>query len=165
MKKLNSFFLMGSVALAGLGVMSSCSSDDLGTDSTNITDNKAVKTQFALNIPRANGGTRMNADNTQGETGSAFLGMKDILLYSFSERPDAGKTSTSLIKLTELGTSEINSSKSAKIYNDVAIPVGTTNFLFYGHAPQGTEEVTNAANFINGVLSFTSNDAVNRLIR
>ena len=32
MKKLNSFFLMGSVALAGLGVMSSCSSDDLGTD-------------------------------------------------------------------------------------------------------------------------------------
>lgn len=160
MKKLNSFFLMGSVALAGLGVMSSCSSDDLGTDSTNVTDNKAVKTQFALNIPRANGGTRMSADNTQGETGSAFLGMKDILLYSFSERPDAGKTSTSLIKLTELGTSDINSSKSAKIYNDVAIPVGTTNFLFYGHAPQGTEEVTNAANFINGVLSFTSNDAV-----
>ena len=68
-----------------------------------------------------------------------------------------------LIKLTELGTSEINSSKSAKIYNDVAIPVGTTNFLFYGHAPQGTEEVTNAANFINGVLSFTSNDAVNNI--
>lgn len=164
MKKLNSFFLMGSVALAGLGVMSSCSSDDLGTDSTNVTDNKAVKTQFALNIPRANGGTRMSADNTQGETGSAFLGMKDILLYSFSERPDAGKSSTSLIKLTELGTSEINSSKSAKIYNDVAIPVGTTNFLFYGHAPQGTEEdVANAANFTKGVLTFTSDDAVENI--
>lgn len=164
MKKLNSFFLMGSVALAGLGVMSSCSSDDLGTDSTNITDNKAVKTQFALNIPRANGGTRMSADNTQGETGSAFLGMKDILLYSFSEEPGVGKTSTSLIRLTDLGNSDINSSKSAKIYNDVAIPVGTTHFLFYGHAPQGTEEdVANAANFTKGVLTFTSDDAVNNI--
>ena len=164
MKKLNSFFLMGSVALAGLGVMSSCSSVVLGTDSTNITDNKAVKTQFALNIPRANGGTRMSAENTQGETGSAFLGMEDILLYSFSEEPGVGKTSTSLIKLTELGTSEINSSKSAKIYNDVAIPVRTTHFLFYGHAPQGTEEdVANAANFTKGVLTFTSDDAVNNI--
>lgn len=159
MKKLNSFFLMGSVALAGLGVMSSCSSDDLGTDSTNITDNKAVKTQFALNIPRANGGTRMSAVNTQG-AGNTFLGMKDIKLYSFSEEPDAGKTSTSLIELAELGTSDIKSSKSAKIYNDVAIPVGTTNFLFYGHGPEGTDV---NGKFANGVLNFTPNNAVNNI--
>ena len=159
MKKLNSFFLMGSVALAGLGVMSSCSSDDLGTDSTNVTDNKAVKTQFALNIPRANGGTRMSAVNTQG-AGNTFLGMKDIKLYSFSEEPDAGKTSTSLIKLAELGTSDIKSSKSAKIYNDVAIPVGTTNFLFYGHGPEGTDV---NGKFANGVLNFTPNNAVDNI--
>lgn len=150
---------MGSVALAGLGVMSSCSSDDLGTDSTNITDNKAVKTQFALNIPRANGGTRMSAENTQG-AGNTFLGMKDIKLYSFSEEPDAGKTSTSLIDLAELGTSDIKSSKSAKIYNDVAIPVGTTNFLFYGHGPEGTDV---NGKFANGVLNFTPNNAVNNI--
>lgn len=159
MKKLNSFFLMGSVALAGLGVMSSCSSDDLDTDSTNVTDNKAVKTQFALNIPRANGGTRMSETNTQG-AGNTFLGMKDIKLYSFSEKPVAGNTSTSLIELTNITTSDVNSSKSSKIYNDVAIPVGTTNFLFYGHAPQGTEDVTNAANFTKGVLTFTPDNAV-----
>lgn len=158
MKKLNSFFLMGSVALAGLGVMSSCSSDDLGNDSTNITDNKAVKTQFALNIPRANGGTRMSAQNTQANNN--FLGMKDIKLYSFSEKPGAGKTSTSLIELAELGTSDINSSKSAKIYNDVAIPVGTTNFLFYGHAPEGTDV---NGKFANGVLTFTPNNAVDNI--
>ena len=159
MKKLNSFFLMGSVALAGLGVMSSCSSDDLGTDSTNITDNKAVKTQFALNIPRANGGTRMSADNTQG-AGNTFLGMKDIKLYSFSEKPVAGNTSTSLIELAELGTSDINSSKSAKIYNNVAIPVGTKYFLFYGHAPEGTDV---NGKFANGVLNFTPNNAVDNI--
>lgn len=159
MKKLNSFFLMGSVALAGLGVMSSCSSDDLGTDSTNVTDNKTVKTQFALNIPRANGGTRMSAQNTQG-AGNTFLGMEGIKLYSFSEEPGTGKTSTSLIELAKLGNTDVSSSHSSKIYTDVAIPVGTTNFLFYGHGPEGTDD---NGKFANGVLSFTSNDAVGNI--
>ena len=159
MKKLNSFFLMGSVALAGLGVMSSCSSDDLDTDSTNITDNKAVKTQFALNIPRANGGTRMSADNTQAK--NKFLGMEDIKLYSFSEEPGAGKTSTSLIELAKLGISDISSTTSSKIYTDVAIPVGTTNFLFYGHAPIGT--TTADEKFEKGLLGFTHDKVVNNI--
>lgn len=154
MKKLNSFFLMGSVALAGLGVMSSCSSDDLGTDSTNITDNKAVKTQFALNIPRANGGTRMSAGNTQGETESAFLGMENILLYSFSEEPAAGGTSTDQISLAKtLATGDISSSQSSHIYSDVLIPVGTKYFLFYGHGPDGGAANANEM-FKKGVLTF-----------
>lgn len=152
MKKLNSFFLMGSVALAGLGVMSSCSSDDLGTDSTNVTDNKAVKTQFALNIPRANGGTRMSADNTQANNN--FLGMEDILLYSFSEKPAAGGTSTDKISLaTTLGRGDISSSQSSHIYSDVLIPVGTKYFLFYEHGPQGT--TTAKTKFEKGLLTFT----------
>lgn len=154
MKKLNSFFLMGSVALAGLGVMSSCSSDDLGNDSTNVTDNKAVKTQFALNIPRANGGTRMSADNTQGETGAAFLGMENILLYSFSEEPAAGRTSTDQISLAKtLATGDISSSQSSHIYSDVLIPVGTKYFLFYGHGPDGGAVNANEM-FEKGVLTF-----------
>lgn len=157
MKKLNSFFLMGSVALAGLGVMSSCSSDNLDTDSTNITDNKAVKTQFALNIPRANGGTRMSADNTQAN--KKFLGMEDILLYSFSEKPAAGGTSTDQIPLAKtLATGAISSSHSSQIYSDVLIPVGTKYFLFYGHGPQGTYAVTNSGNFNKGVLKFTTDN-------
>lgn len=163
MKKLNSFFLMGSVALAGLGVMSSCSSDDLGTDSTNITDNKAVKTQFALNIPRANGGTRMSAENTQGETSSNFLGMSDILLYSFSEQPGAGKTSTDKISLAKtLGTTDITSRQSSKIYTDVAIPVGTKYFLFYGHGPDGQSETVDKM-FANGVLASNTTFEINNI--
>lgn len=160
MKKLNSFFLMGSVALAGLGVMSSCSSDDLGNDSTNVTDNKAVKTQFALNIPRANGGTRMNADNTQAS--GNFLGMEDIKLYSFSEEPGEGKTGTSLIKIADkLGISEVSSTTSSKIYNDVEIPVGTKYFLFYGHGPIGT--TTADEKFEKGLLGFTHDKVVNNI--
>lgn len=161
MKKLNSFFLMGSVALAGLGVMSSCSSDDLGTDSTNITDNKAVKTQFALNIPRANGGTRMSADNTQAKNN--FLGMEDILLYSFSEEPAAGGTSTDKISLaTTLGRGDISSSQSSHIYSDVLIPVGTKYFLFYGHGPHGASE-TAVKMFAKGALASNIDTDINNI--
>lgn len=151
MKKLNSFFLMGTVALAGLGVMSSCSSDDLGNDSTtNPGETKAVKTQFALNIPRANGGTRMSGDNAQANKN--FLGMQDIRMYSFNAAPAAGSTSTATFKLANI-QSGISETTSSKIYSDVSVPVGTTHFLFYAHAPQGT---TDAKKFELGVLNLTN---------
>lgn len=154
MKKLSSFFLMGTVALAGLGVMSSCSSDDLGNDSTtNPGETKAVKTQFALNIPRANGGTRMSGDNAQANKN--FLGMEDIRMYSFKGEPTASSTSTATFTLANIA-SGISETASSKIYSDVSVPVGTTHFLFYAHAPQGTKTVTNADNFTKGVLDFTS---------
>lgn len=154
MKKLNSFFLMGTVALAGLGVMSSCSSDDLGNDpTTNPGETKAVKTQFALNIPRANGGTRMSDVNTQANKN--FLGMQDIRMYSFNAAPIAGSTSTATFTLAGI-TSGISATASSHIYSDVSVPVGTTHFLFYAHAPQGTTDVTNADNFTKGVLNFTA---------
>ena len=150
MKKLNSFFLMGTVALAGLGVMSSCSSDDLGNDpTTNPGETKAVKTQFALNIPRANGGTRMSGDNTQANKN--FRGMEDIRMYSFKAAPDAGSTSTATFTLANIDG--ITTSASSKIYSDVSVPVGTTHFLFYAHAPQGT---TDTEKFAKGVLKFTA---------
>lgn len=153
MKKLNSFFLMGTVALAGLGVMSSCSSDDLGNDpTTNPGETKAVKTQFALNIPRANGGTRMSDQNAQANKN--FLGMQDIRMYSFNAAPAAGSTSTATFPLANI--SDISTTASSKIYSDVSVPVGTTHFLFYAHAPQGTTTVTNADNFTKGVLNFTA---------
>lgn len=151
MKKLNSFFLMGTVALAGLGVMSSCSSDDLGNDpTTNPGETKAVKTQFALNIPRANGGTRMSGENTQANKN--FLGMEGIRMYSFTAAPAAGSTSTATFTLAGIA-SGISESASSKIYSDVSVPVGTTHFLFYAHAPQGT---TDTEKFAKGVLTFAA---------
>lgn len=154
MKKLSSFFLMGTVALAGLGVMSSCSSDDLGNDSTtNPGETKAVKTQFALNIPRANGGTRMSDVNAQAKQN--FLGMEDIRMFSFNAAPAAGSTSTATFTLANI-KSGISETTSSKIYGDVSVPVGTTHFLFYAHAPQGTTTVTNADNFTKGVLNFAA---------
>lgn len=149
MKKLSSFFLMGTVALAGLGVMSSCSSDDLGNDSTtNPGETKAVKTQFALNIPRANGGTRMSGDNAQANKN--FRGMEDIRMYSFKGEPTASSTSTATFTLANIA-SGISETASSKIYSDVSVPVGTTHFLFYAHAPQGT---TDTEKFAKGILTF-----------
>ena len=142
---------MGTVALAGLGVMSSCSSDDLGNDSTtNPGETKAVKTQFALNIPRANGGTRMSDVNAQAKQN--FLGMEDIRMFSFNAAPAAGSTSTATFTLANI-KSGISETTSSKIYGDVSVPVGTTHFLFYAHAPQGT---TDAKKFELGVLDFTA---------
>lgn len=142
---------MGTVALAGFGVMSSCSSDDLGNDSTtNPGETKAVKTQFALNIPRANGGTRMSDQNTQANKN--FLGMQDIRMYSFNAAPAAGSTSTATFSLANI-KSGISETASSKIYSDVSVPVGTTHFLFYAHAPQGT---TDAKKFELGVLNLTN---------
>lgn len=150
MKKLNSFFLMGTVALAGLGVMSSCSSDDLGNDSTtNPGETKAVKTQFALNIPRANGGTRMSDVNTQANKN--FLGMEAIRLYAFKAEPTASSSSVATFALANI--EGITATASSKIYSDVSVPVGTTHFLFYAHAPQGT---TDAKKFELGVLNLTN---------
>lgn len=150
MKKLNSFFLMGTVALAGLGVMSSCSSDDLGNDpTTNPGETKAVKTQFALNIPRANGGTRMSGENTQANKN--FLGMENIRMYSFNAAPAAGSKSTATFTLT--GIASGIETASSKIYSDVSVPVGTTHFLFYAHAPQGTNDTEK---FAKGILKFTA---------
>lgn len=146
---------MGTVALAGLGVMSSCSSDDLGNDpTTNPGETKAVKTQFALNIPRANGGTRMSDVNAQAKQN--FLGMEDIRMFSFNAAPAAGSTSTATFTLANIKSGIISETTSSKIYGDVSVPVGTTHFLFYAHAPQGTTTVTNADNFTKGVLNFAA---------
>lgn len=150
MKKLSSFFLMGTVALAGLGVMSSCSSDDLGNDSTtNPGETKAVKAQFALNIPRANGGTRMSDVNTQAKQN--FLGMQDVRLYAFKTEPNASSSSVATFALANIDG--ITTAASSKIYSDISVPVGTTHFLFYAHAPQGT---TDDKKFELGVLDFTN---------
>lgn len=140
---------MGTVALAGLGVMSSCSSDDLGNDSTtNPGETKVVKTQFALNIPRANGGTRMSDVNTQADKN--FLGMEAIRLYAFKTEPTASSSSVATFALAAI---ENTTTTSSKIYSDVSVPVGTTHFLFYAHGPQGTDAATK---FAKGVLTLTN---------
>lgn len=158
MNRMNNFLLMGSVALSGIVAFSACSSEnDMGAEVNPTFDGKTVKTQFALNVPYGNTGTRMSADAAQQNRN--FRGISNMKLLPFAEEPAAGKTSTSLINLgVNTNAFESDGSDYANqgryIYRDVEIPVGTKNFVFYGKAT-GTETTTSDANklFDKGYLS------------
>lgn len=145
MNRMNNFFLMGSVALSGIVAFSACSSEnDMGAEVNPTFDGKTVKTQFALNVPYGNTGTRMSADAAQQN--SNFRGISNMKLLPFAEEPAAGKTSTSLINLgVNTNAFESDGSDYANqgryIYRDVQIPIGTKHFVFYGKAT-GTETTT-----------------------
>ena len=158
MNRMNNFLLMGSVALSGIVAFSACSSEnDMGAEVNPTFDGKTVKTQFALNVPYGNTGTRMSANAAQQD--SNFRGISNMTLLPFAEEPAAGKTSTSLINLgVNTNAFESDSSDYANqgryIYRDVQIPIGTKHFVFYGKAT-GTETTTSDANklFDKGYLS------------
>lgn len=141
---MNNFFLMGSVALSGIVAFSACSSEnDMGAEVNPTFDGKTVKTQFALNVPYGNTGTRMSADATQQN--SPFRGISNMKLLPFDVEPAADKTSTSLIDLKQ-NTNAFESdgtSQGRYIYRDVQIPIGTKYFIFYGKATS-TETTTTA---------------------
>ena len=159
MKNLTKLAYLGAIALVGIG-FTACSSDDDAVENNPSFDGKAVKTQFAINIPRAaTPSSRMSAENTQNYN-SNFLGMQDIHLLSFAEQPGANTSYSSDIKLADINNG-ITTTTSSKIYSDVNVPVGTSHFLFYAVAPQG-ENVNDK--FSKGVLDATigaSTDAIN----
>lgn len=142
---MNNFFLMGSVALSGIVAFSACSSEnDMGAEVNPTFDGKTVKTQFALNVPYGNTGTRMSANAAQQN--SNFRGISNMTLLPFTEEPAAGKISTSFIDLKQnTNAFESDGSDYANqgryIYRDVQIPIGTKHFVFYGKAT-GTETTT-----------------------
>lgn len=145
--------LVGAVGFTG------CSSDDELTNVNPTYDGESVKTQFAINIPASGKQTRMSGENTQQATGS-FLGMQNIKLLPLTE---SATDNTALVQVISLGdiAKDDGLTDQHKIYTDVNIPVGTTNFLFYGEA-DGTEDVTTTTNaFAQGALKNTIAGAAN----
>lgn len=155
MKNQKHFALMSAMLLSGAVAFTACSSDDELAAEGNpqpTVPGQVVKTSFALNIPYGGPDTRMIAGNTQNGSPVSFLGMDNIHLLSFATQPTAAgnEVASSVIPLTDLGTSDISISKSSKIYNDVNVPVGTKGFLFYATAPMGTDP---ASKFAKGTLN------------
>ena len=154
MKVLNKNFAYGAaVLLFGAVGMASCSSEEeLGASVNPTYDGKSVKTQFAINIPASGKQTRMSGDNTQQITGS-FLGMQNIKLLPLTE---SATDKTALVQVISLGdiAKDDGLTDQHKIYTDVNIPVGTTNFLFYGEA-LGTQTTSTTDAFAQGVLQNT----------
>lgn len=128
--------LMSAIALTSAFGLASCSSTE---DEGNINptfDGQSVKTQFAINIPRAagNNGTRATADQTQGDGNTTFLGMNKVWLLAFNGEPTANSAATNITDLGEIEARNINAENSKKIYQNVVVNTGTDHFVFYGFA-------------------------------
>lgn len=161
MKQFTKYGLFSMALLAGMAAFTACSSDDnLAEETAPVNpsyDGKTVKTQFAINIPRAaTAGKRMTASDTQNDATPSFLGMGSIYLMpmDIGSSSSIGGTSaiTEIIGLSDIGSSEVSSTDGQKIYSDVTIPVGTDHFLFYGQAPDATVGSDIENNFARGVL-------------
>ncbi len=124
------YALLATFAVGGVG-LASCSSDE-AVDNNPTFDGKAVKTQFAVNIPVAGAKhSRQTVAVTQAEEPAVFKGMQGIYLASVADAAVAdASTFTSVFRLPNIAA--ITEANSAKIYNDVEVPVGTRSFLFYG---------------------------------
>lgn len=163
MKQFTKYSLFSMALLAGAAAFTACSSDDNLVEETapvNPTYNgETVKTQFAINIPRAAGADkRMTPDNTQNEATVNFLGMDNVYLMAMdNDASDISATSviSDVFNLPAIENTEISTSNGQKIYKDIAIPVGTTDFLFYGQAPAASTGSDLEKNFARGVLNYT----------
>ena len=182
MKRVNQLFFGSALALLAGASLTACSSSDDVTDApvNPSYDGKSVKTQFAINIANESSKTRMTAENTQNSAN--FLGMENIYLIPFVEIPTESKyvngTQTGstpetskeytfpsdVLKLADISNTDIDNStntKNYKIYNDVSIPVGTKNFLFYGTGPM-TDKAKNGALTVADISS-TSGNTTNKI--
>ena len=128
-------FKLGVLLLASAG-LASCSSDDTFSGSKGQSG-EPVKTQFAISVPAGKAG-RLAQNIVQGQNPAVFRGMNNINLISFNAAPAAGETGTEVIKLGSILDNELQANTSAKVYYEVPIEVGTTNFLFYGEAYSAT---------------------------
>ena len=161
MKQFTKYSLFSMALLAGAAAFTACSSDDNIVEApVNPTYNgETVKTQFAINIPRAAGADkRMTPENTQNGTTVNFLGMDNIHLMAMDNGNDEISTASvisDVFNLPAIGNVEISTSNGQKIYKDIAIPVGTTDFLFYGQAPAASTGSDLEKNFARGVLNGT----------
>ena len=145
MKKYLNYAFAGAIALTGAVGFASCSSsgEDVVNNTpinnpTNIPEQETVKTQFAISIPISGNqaGTRMDPDGAPNS--GVFKGIKDIHLYPISTASvTASSTISTPITLTDISVDGLDQTGSGgnfhgKVYADVAIPVGTKAFLFYG---------------------------------
>lgn len=157
----NKNFALGTAALLlSTAGFTACSSDDTFTGSS--LSGEAVKTQFAINIPVAKSSVngRLSQEVVQGQSTPTFRGMSKIKLIPFSGIPAEGSAlpSSGAIVLKDISNSELTT--GTKFYDNTAVPVGTSHFLFYGEAtPSGDQSAkTNGAivaptEFENGDLA------------
>lgn len=163
MKKFKHFAYVGAIALVSVVGFTACSSsDETALDPTPSYEGESVKTQFTISLPE-NIKMRQAAATVQ-EPGTAFRGIDNIMLvpYSLGTGAAAGVTNNSTANANLFALSALtafdNAKSNSKVYADVNLTIGTSNFLFYGKAVDNTAEVaigSAADKFKFGALTVT----------
>lgn len=163
MKKFKHFAYVGAIALVSVVGFTACSSsDETALDPTPSYEGESVKTQFTISLPE-NIKMRQAAATVQ-EPGTAFRGIDNIMLvpYSLGTGAAAGVTNNSTANANLFALSALtafdNAKSNSKVYADVNLTIGTSNFLFYGKAVDNTAGVaigSAADKFKFGALTVT----------
>ena len=154
MKKLFVFGMIGAMALS----FNACTSDDEVANEK--IDQKEVKTRFALSLTNTVK-TRMDANLAQVD--EQFRGMSGIQVFAFNDDVTANSTIANnpiaLADFTAFDFENVN----AKVYTDVTIPVGTSDFLFYGKIADNGDEGELIASYDKETLQLGASvaDAIN----
>ena len=143
MKKFKHFAYVSAIALLSMVGFTACSSsDETALDPTPSYEGESVKTQFTISLPE---NIKMRqASATVQEPGTDFRGIDNIMLVPYSLGTDAAtgvtKSSTANANLFALSalTAFDNANSNSKVYADVNLTIGTSNFLFYGKAVDNT---------------------------
>ena len=160
MKSIKTFALMGAVVLIGSVGFTSCEQKNNSPEIDPITGNyngEVVKTEFMINIAENIAGTpdavrhMPSATVQQKQDRPSFRGMDKIVLIPFDANFDTrlGKNILLAPIATASGTDygQLNAANNI-IYEDVAIPIGTKRFLFYGKAIDESND-SNEDNTVN----------------
>lgn len=132
MKANKKFGFVSAIALASVVGFSACSENELAE--ANQGEGETVKTQFAISVTNKANKTRMTAG--QAQEGGEFNGIKNIKLYQYTVPVSAGTEKPAVITdLTAIDAFNYQNSAeelNTKVYSDVAVQSGVSNFLFYG---------------------------------
>lgn len=144
---------LSATALVGMMSMVSCSSEDEMKPQNG--KREEVKTSFTLSVGSVKPGTRMTAEAVQQD--EDFNGMGQIQLFPFSNTGelDGDEPITNApIHLADFNKLD-KVGGQAKVYNDVVVPVGVNNFVFYGMSQEkGIGDL--AASYDSKALTSTS---------
>lgn len=145
MKSIKIFATVGAIALLGMTGLTSCNQKNGPVDPiTGDYKGETVKTEFLINIAdnaagKANrwnmpGATVQNDLDGDKDYREHFRGMDSIRLIPYAGDYTARIGKTIVLSPIELGTTGLPQKSSSKLYANVAIPLGTERFLFYGKA-------------------------------
>ena len=132
--------MAGAVALLGTAGFTSCKEKNGPVDpGTGNYNGETVKTEFLINIAdnAAGPADRWNMPGTTvqvDETRASFRGMDSIRLVPYAADYSGRIGKTIVLSPIVAGTTGLPNKSNSKLYSNVAIPLGTERFLFYGKA-------------------------------